>query len=104
MTVTIFIFSNCHSAKKAAAPKFTYENNIQTLVISNCTPCHIPSKGGNKKALDSYDSTKANISEMIRRINLNPLDKGFMPFKHEKLSESTIAVFMQWKEQGMPLN
>ena len=39
---------------------------------------------------------------MIRRIELNPTDKGFMPFrKTEKLSDSTIAVFKQWKADGM---
>ena len=104
MTVTIIIFANCHSAKKAAAsmPKYTYENNIQSLVMDNCSPCHIPSKGGNKKALDTYDGAKANIDDMIRRISLNPEDKGFMPFKHPKLSEGTINVFKQWKEQGTP--
>ena len=104
VTVTIFIFSNCHTAKKAAAsmPKYTYENNIKALVMDNCTPCHIPSKGGNKKPFDNYDSARSSIDDMIRRISLNPEDKGFMPFKHPKLSETTINVFKQWKEQGTP--
>jgi hypothetical protein len=102
---TVILFSNCHSAKKASAeivaPKTTYQNSIQTLVVNNCSPCHIPSKGGNKKPLDTYDAAKTNIDDMIHRIELNPTDKGFMPFKHAKLSDSTIAVFKQWRDNGM---
>jgi hypothetical protein len=33
---------------------------------------------------------------------LNPGERGFMPFKKTaKLSDSTIAVFKQWKEDGL---
>ena len=100
---SIFLFSRCHSSKKIAKGsdvKFTYENNLQTLIAGNCSPCHFPSKGGNKKALDNYDSVKTNIDDMIRRIELNPTDRGFMPFKHPKLSDSTIAVFKKWRDDG----
>jgi mono/diheme cytochrome c family protein len=101
---TAMIFYNCNSAKKAAAAKpapSTYEANLQTVIMANCSPCHIPAKGGNKKAYDNYANTKADIEEIIRRIELNPGDRGFMPFKHPKLSDSTIAVFKQWRTDGM---
>ena len=102
LAIVIFIFSNCHSGRKLAAPpKMTYETNIKTLIEANCTPCHIPSKNGNKKPLDSYAAVQEKIDDMIRRIELNPADKGFMPFKHAKLSDSTIAIFRQWKTDGM---
>jgi hypothetical protein len=101
---TVTIFSNCHTAKKAqaetAVPKLTYETDIQNLVSANCTPCHFPSKGGNKKPFDSYDAVHANIDSMIARIQLNPGQKGFMPFKKSKLSDSVINVFKQWRAQG----
>ena len=103
--VLVILLSNCHTAKKASAkttaPNLTYQANIQSLVINNCSPCHFPAKGGNKKPLDTYDAVKANIDDMIHRIELNPTDKGFMPFKHPKLSDSTIAVFKQWRDSGM---
>jgi hypothetical protein len=38
---------------------------------------------------------------MLTRINLNPGDRGFMPFKHPKLSDNTINVFAQWKKDGL---
>jgi uncharacterized membrane protein len=105
LTATAIIFSYCGSSKKAASKKETaklvYENNLQTLVVANCSPCHIPEKGGKKKAYDNYANVKSDIDDIIRRIELNPTDKGFMPFrKTEKLSDSTIAVFKQWKEDG----
>jgi mono/diheme cytochrome c family protein len=104
IAVTV-IFSYCSSGKKAAKnapPKMVYENSLQTLIVGNCSPCHIPQKGGQKKSYDNYSNVKADIDEIIRRMELNPGERGFMPFKKtEKLSDSTIAVFKQWKADGM---
>jgi len=101
----IFVLSNCNPAKKAAASasaKLTYEANLMTVIAGNCSPCHIPAKGGKKKAYDTYASVKTDIDEIIRRIELNPTDKGFMPFKKTaRLSDSTITVFKQWKADGL---
>ncbi len=104
--------SNCNPAKKAAASaspaemvpdaKSTYANSVSVLIANKCSPCHIPAKGGFKKAYDNYTNVKTDIDEMIRRIELNPTDKGFMPFKKTaKLNDSTVAVFKQWKTDGM---
>ena len=105
----VFLFSNCHTQKKSqtsasgtTTPKLTYTANVKSVIEANCSPCHIPAKGGNKKALDSYDNLKSSIDEVIRRVQLNPDDRGFMPFKHQKLSDSTIAIFTQWRDAGMP--
>lgn len=98
------LFTVCSPSKKAAAKvnKSTYESDIATLIMINCTPCHIPSKGGFKKAFDNYESAKTNIDEMIKRIELNPTDKGFMPFKKTvKLSDSTINAFKKWRDDGL---
>jgi hypothetical protein len=48
-----------------------------------------------------YANVKTDIDEMIRRIELNPTDKGFMPFKKAKLHDSTIAVFKKWRADGL---
>jgi len=101
---SIFLFSNCHPGKKLAATapaKTTFEGNLQTVIMANCSPCHIPAKGGNKKAYDNYANVKEDIDGMIRRIQSEPGTKGFMPFKHDKLSDSTIAVFTKFKEDGL---
>lgn len=104
LLATALIFYNCHSTKKAAAatppPKLTWESDLKTAIVANCSPCHIAGKG-NKKPYDNYANAKADIDDMIRRIELNPTDRGFMPFRKGKLSDSTIAVFKQWKTDGM---
>jgi hypothetical protein len=110
LIMTVLFFSYCNSSKKTASstanvppPKHAsvYTGGVETLIIANCSPCHIPSKGGNKKALDSYDAVKANIDDIIKRISLNPSDRGFMPFRKAKLSDSTINAFKQWKDDGL---
>jgi hypothetical protein len=93
----------CNPAKKAQAtkvPVVTYAGNISTIMTANCTPCHFPPQG-NKKPLNSYDAAKTNIDEILVRINKNPNEKGFMPMRHPKLSDSTIKVFSQWKADGL---
>ena len=74
---------------------------MASVISDKCAPCHIPSKGGNKKAYDNYANVKADIDEIIRRIELNPGEKGFMPFKRvTKLAADTIAVFKKFKDDG----
>ena len=81
--------------------EITNTNNVHTLVMNNCSPCHIPEKGGKKKALDNYTAVKDNLPEIIKRIEMYPGEKGFMPFKRERLNDSTIAVFKAWQAEGM---
>ena len=92
----------CSPAKKAqkSTPKINYEAHVQPVIANHCSPCHIPPKG-NKEALHTYEGAKKYIDESIRRIQLNPGERGFMPFKHPKLPDSTIQVFVQWKNDGL---
>ncbi len=103
IALATLVLSQCSSAKKATAviPKSTYATNVSTVIMSHCTPCHVPSKGGNKKPYDNFANAKTDIDEIIRRIELNPSDKGFMPFKHPKLNDSTIMVFKKWRDDGL---
>ena len=112
ISLSVIVFAGCHSKKKAMTEPtanattnpsaVNYEVNMKSIVADHCSPCHIPAKGGNKKALDNYDGLKSSIDDAIRRIELNPTDKGFMPFMHAKRSDSTIAIFKQWRDAGMP--
>lgn len=105
MIATVIFFSNCGTSKKTTttAHVSTYSNEVSTVIMNNCVPCHVPAKGGNKKPYDNYANVKSDIDEIIRRVQLNPTDKGFMPFKHAKLPDSTIAVFTKWKADGLML-
>ncbi|MEP6711299.1 MAG: hypothetical protein ABJA37_02730, partial [Ferruginibacter sp.] len=98
------LFQFCSSTKKAQAVKasnITYMANVQDLVMGNCSPCHIPPKGF-KKPFDNYNAVMQNIDEIIERIKKQPDEKGFMPFKHSRLPDSTILVFENWKKAGTP--
>jgi hypothetical protein len=70
------------------------------LMVAPCSPCHFPPKG-NKKPYDTYLGVKNDIDSILVRINKNPNEKGFMPFKHPKLPDSTINVLVQWKKDGL---
>lgn len=99
-----FIFQFCSSSKKAVkAPDITYAANVQPLMVANCSPCHFPPRG-NKKAYDNYTAVRTDIDSILIRVNKNPGEKGFMPFKHPKLSDSTINVLVQWKKDGLKEN
>ena len=102
---SVMVFSYCSSALNAAspnvAPKVNYKADIAVLLQAKCTPCHFPDKGGRKKRLDTYASVSGQITEILRRIQLNPKKRGFMPDKRAKLSDSTIAVFKQWQTDGL---
>ncbi len=109
VVVAAIIFVNCNPGKKVTdgtetpvVVKSTYEGTLSNVIANNCTPCHIPAKGGRKKAYDNFANVKTDIDEMIRRIELNPTDKGFMPFKATaKLPDSTINAFKKWRDDGL---
>lgn len=96
------VFQFCSSSKKAqgAAAKVTYASNVQPIIQNSCSPCHIPPQG-RATALHTFETAKAEADDIIARIQRNPGDKGFMPMRHPKLSDSTISVFVKWKEDGL---
>ena len=79
----------------------TYSGDILPLLQAKCTPCHLPSKGGNKANFENYEVAKKYGTEMLARVIKAPTEKGFMPRMNPKLSESEIAVIRKWGEQGL---
>ena len=101
--VSVSLFQFCSSTKKAAtapAAAITYDGNVKPIIQASCAPCHIAGQG-NKKSLDNYADASANADAMISRIQKNPEEPGFMPMRHPKLADSTIAVFVDWKTAGL---
>lgn len=103
IALAAIIFQNCSTPKGAMskkASKVTYANNIQAVMVKNCSPCHFPPEG-NKKPYNTYATVSASIDSIVNRINRNPGQKGFMPARHPKLADSTINLFVQWKAGGL---
>ncbi len=114
---TVLILSNCHTPKqtqttttpsqntevKQPVASVTYKTDVSAVIMSNCTPCHIPALGGKKTPFDNYASVKNDIDSIIIRVSKNPGERGFMPFKAAvKLSDANINVFKQWRDAGTP--
>lgn len=105
---TVLIFAACAKktspGKTAEAPKVkttTYTADVVPLMQMKCNPCHLPTKGGRKADFENYASAVKYAADMVTRVQLNPTDKGFMPFKNAKLSEEEIAVFKKWVSDGL---
>lgn len=88
-------------ATAPAAKAMSYTITVKPLMEAKCTPCHFPSKRGFKANFENHASAKQFATDMVRRIELNTTDHGFMPLKNPKLSAEEIAVFKNWVEGGM---
>ena len=98
------VFAACakkNTASKTTEKHTTYTAEVFPLIQMKCSPCHLPSKGGNKADFENYSSTMKHGAEILERIQLNPGERGFMPFKHEKLTAEEIAVIKKWVDAGM---
>lgn len=104
------IFIQCSGPKKVTAVKsetkplklVSYATDIKPILLKHCTPCHFP-ETGKKKFLDTYQSARDNIMDIIARVQLNRSDEKFMPFKLKKepLSDSLITILKTWRSSGM---
>ena len=108
----VMVFTYCSSTKPATASapkeepkpvvkKINYQANVMSIIETNCAPCHFPDKGGNKKALNTYTALSAQVDEVLRRIQLQPTERGFMPNRKPKLSDADINTIKQWKADGL---
>ena len=103
LTLIIIIgFAACSKKSNPAKVKYTtYTEDILPLLQAKCSPCHMPSKGGNKANFENYEGAKKYGDELLARVIKNPTDRGFMPKMNPKLSEDEIAVIRKWNEQGL---
>jgi uncharacterized membrane protein len=113
ITSFAFIIINCSSKKKVTetsavletpqAPKKMqgFKETVLVVIKNSCSPCHIAGKG-NKEAYDVLSNTKNRIDEIIKRVELMPDQRGFMPKNGTKLTSEAVAVLKQWKADGFP--
>jgi hypothetical protein len=101
----MMVLSFCTTTKNAAGKIQTvsYEADVAPILQERCTPCHFPD-GGKRRFLDTHQAVKENIDSILYRVQLQPDQKGFMPFKSKKppLSDSLINVLKTWRNQDFP--
>ncbi len=100
-SVMLFQFCNHSKHMAASAPAaVTYQHDVLPVVQASCGPCHVAGQG-NKKPLDNYADAKSSADDIIKRIQMNPDERGFMPMRHPKMSDSAITAFVDWKKGGL---
>lgn len=106
LSSSVLFLTYCNSSKKAQAvkpvevSKLTYQANVKMMIETKCAPCHTQEKG-RLPAYITYTAVSKDIDDITRRVHLNPGERGFMPMKNPKLSDSSIHVLEQWKADGL---
>ncbi len=80
--------------------KSTFQGTLLPMIQAKCSPCHTPSKNGNKANFENFDNVVRNTNPILIRIQKNPGDRGFMPQRNSKLTNDELAVFMKWVNDG----
>lgn len=103
-----------HAANNAAQASTFYGARIQPIFDEHCVVCHSGSKRKGGLRLDAYDQLvkggkeglviapgNANGSDLIRRINLEPSHKDFMPSEGKPpLSDDARKLLALWIDAG----
>lgn len=103
--IAVLLLQNCKTVQNTytSPVTVTYTKDIAPIMQTSCTPCHFPPEG-KKEALNSYETVKDDIAEIIRTVQLPKDHHDFMPFKSKKpaLTESQITALITWQKEGMP--
>lgn len=80
-----------------------YEADVKPIIETNCIGCHSPGGPAASKPLTSYNLVKANIDNIIDRIQRPIGAAGRMP-PGTSLSQTQINFFIKWKADGLTEN
>lgn len=71
------------ATKESSDKKFenpvSYQMDIVPIMTQKCTPCHYPERG-RKKLLDTYNTTRNNIIDILHHVQLPEDRSDFMLF------------------------
>ncbi len=112
-----FLILSACSGQGGLPDQITFNEHVRPILSDNCYRCHGPDSGSRKGELrlDIEEEAKAkreghfvilpgsaDQSELVRRINLDPLDEDFMPHldSNKTLSRLEIAILEKWIDQG----
>lgn len=106
LSLTLLLF-NCSKSEPSTSPatsstsstssggKVTYNGNAKAIFDSNCISCH---PGSGQTPLNTYNSAKGNISNVIDRIQRT--GTGMMP-PSGQMSQDKINTLKQWQTDGL---
>lgn len=80
----------------------TYQQDIRPIFEAHCLSCH-GNRESKKRQLHTYDTISEKIDDILYRVQLEPSNRKFMPYKMRQapLSSAQIAVLQAWKDGGM---
>lgn len=89
------------SADSYSSP-VTYQQNIRPIFEAHCLSCH-GNRESKKRQLHTYETVKEKIDDILYRVQLEPSNRKFMPYKMRQapLTRVQIAVLQAWKDGGM---
>src|SRR5215469_2232628 len=91
----------------AGSPAVTFTRDLAPIVFRSCAPCHHPGEAG-PFSLITYGDVKSHarqIAEVTRKRRMPPWLPAAdgLPLEDDAhLTESQIAKFQQWVDQGTP--
>ncbi|MDI9311812.1 MAG: cytochrome c [Limnohabitans sp.] len=87
--------SNTYTPTPSSGTKITYNANAKAIFDSNCIGCH---PGSGQSPLNTYNTAKGNISNVIDRIQRT--GTGVMP-PSGQMSQDKINTLKQWQTDGL---
>jgi hypothetical protein len=80
----------------------TYQQHILPIFEVHCLSCH-GERVSKKRQLHTYELAKEKIDDILFRVQLEPSNRKFMPYKMRQapLTRAQIAVLVTWKDEGM---
>ena len=107
LAISIFIISACSTHKSSLDTytstmdrEVTFNKDIMPILDRSCLSCH----SGDSKLdhFDDMDEVKEEIGEIIERVELDPSNKKYMPYKQKQpgLSPEEIKLFKEWAVKG----
>lgn len=77
----------------------TFNTDIQPLIASKCTPCHVA--GGSQQNFTVYNNAKTKITSILDRIQRAQGSAGAMPQGGPALSTAEINLIKKWQTDGL---
>lgn len=105
--IILFIITGCNTrtyddiSENNPIPEMVkYNENVKTIIQTNCTSCHSTAGSASYYPLTNYTETKNAITSILDRIQRANGDPDKMP-QNGSISQSNIDVIKKWQTDGL---